>query len=77
MLAQDKEVEKYLSLYSFYDRDANNIEVEGCKYLSKAEWPLLEFINLSNSNTNEGWNKIQEKGIIYLTKANWTLLKNA
>ncbi len=36
------------SKYYFPHKGYNQVGEEGCKHLSEAKWPLLEYIDLSN-----------------------------
>jgi hypothetical protein len=48
--------------------ERNRIDDIGCKFLSKAKWPLLKRINLS-------YNRFGNEGCIHLSKVSWTKLK--
>ena len=56
-------------------KDCNDISEKGCNYISKAQWKMLQHLNLSICFINVGLNKIQHQGCGNILKADWPELR--
>ena len=58
----------FVCLFIFLNVGQNQIDNEGCKWLSQSKWDYLKQLNIS-------YNNISSEGVKNLCKSNWPLKK--
>ena len=68
-------VKKAIPSYLNQTIDSNNFESQGCKGLSRGNWPEIIYLRICVSMFSKKDNIIREKGMAYLKKAQWQSMK--